>query len=216
MQKDYYQLLEIPYSADIETIKKAYRNMAMRFHPDKNSNPEAQAIFHQVKKAYETLTNEQAKALYDLNLLIEKPGTSSKKDFKTAEDLVAVTLQIQAQLKHIERKNIQQELLYHYMLFLQHRESNHFLLHQASQQTINTFVHNAIFINSHLLPIFQIGAFQSLGEVAELCTDEKLKDLCKKHLEEAIRQERLRKQLPYWMMLCAIIICVLIYWMAKV
>ncbi|HEY8398948.1 MAG TPA: J domain-containing protein [Flavihumibacter sp.] len=56
--KDYYQLLEIPRNATEKEIKAAWRKMAMRYHPDKNTgNPIAIQYFRDVQEAYEVLSN---------------------------------------------------------------------------------------------------------------------------------------------------------------
>ncbi|MDB5231247.1 MAG: Chaperone protein dnaJ [Chitinophagaceae bacterium] len=56
--KDYYEILKIPRNASPETIKKAFRKLAHEFHPDKNPNNPATALFFsQVVEAYEILSN---------------------------------------------------------------------------------------------------------------------------------------------------------------
>lgn len=55
MNKDYYKILEINRYAEPSDIKKAYRILAMRYHPDKNNKPEAHEIFIRVTEAYEIL-----------------------------------------------------------------------------------------------------------------------------------------------------------------
>jgi translocation protein SEC63 len=56
---DPYEILNIEENAPIEKIKKAYRKLALLYHPDRNQdNPEAAAKFIMISKAYECLTNE--------------------------------------------------------------------------------------------------------------------------------------------------------------
>ncbi|MGB5918751.1 molecular chaperone DnaJ [Arcobacter sp.] len=63
---DYYELLEVTKSADKSTIKKAYRQMAMKYHPDKNpDDKEAEEKFKAINEAYQVLSDEEKKALYD-------------------------------------------------------------------------------------------------------------------------------------------------------
>ncbi|PWU19226.1 MAG: molecular chaperone DnaJ [Bdellovibrio sp.] len=66
MPRDYYEILGVSRTADADTIKKAYRKMAMQFHPDKNpGNKEAEEMFKEAAAAYEVLSDPQKKAHYD-------------------------------------------------------------------------------------------------------------------------------------------------------
>jgi curved DNA-binding protein len=63
--KDYYSILEVPRDADAEAIKKAYRRLARKYHPDVSKEPEAEARFKELGEAYETLKDEEKRAAYD-------------------------------------------------------------------------------------------------------------------------------------------------------
>ncbi len=65
-KRDYYEILEISKNATPEEIKKAYRKMALKFHPDKNPNdPEAENKFKESAEAYEVLSNPEKRQRYD-------------------------------------------------------------------------------------------------------------------------------------------------------
>jgi molecular chaperone DnaJ len=64
--KDYYQILGVPREADDEAIKKAYRDLAKKHHPDHNQDDEdAEEKFKEVNEAYEALSNPQKRQEYD-------------------------------------------------------------------------------------------------------------------------------------------------------
>lgn len=66
MSKDYYQILGVGRDASPDEIKKAYRKLAVQYHPDKNpDNKEAEEKFKEVNEAYETLSDEGKKRNYD-------------------------------------------------------------------------------------------------------------------------------------------------------
>mgnify|MGYP003337613264 CR=1 FL=1 len=54
-KRDYYEILGVSKSSTQEEIKKAYRQVAMKFHPDKNKDPDAREKFEQIQSAYEYL-----------------------------------------------------------------------------------------------------------------------------------------------------------------
>ena len=65
-KRDYYDVLGINRNASTEEVKKAYRTLAMKYHPDRNpDNQEAEHAFKEVGEAYEILKDEQKRATYD-------------------------------------------------------------------------------------------------------------------------------------------------------
>lgn len=65
MAKDFYKILGIPKTATDDEIKKAYRKLALRYHPDKNKAPNAEEKFKEVAEAYEVLSDKNKRELYD-------------------------------------------------------------------------------------------------------------------------------------------------------
>ena len=65
-KRDYYEVLGVSKTADAEEIKKAYRKLALEFHPDKNpGDSEAEEKFKEATEAYEVLKDDQRRAQYD-------------------------------------------------------------------------------------------------------------------------------------------------------
>ncbi|VDK41680.1 unnamed protein product [Anisakis simplex] len=65
MGKDYYKVLGIAKGAAEDDIRKAYRKMALKFHPDKNKDPGAEAKFKEVAEAYDVLSDPKKREIYD-------------------------------------------------------------------------------------------------------------------------------------------------------
>lgn len=65
-KKDFYSVLNVSRSASADEIKKAYRKMAMKYHPDKNpGDKKAEETFKQMSEAYEVLSDEKKREMYD-------------------------------------------------------------------------------------------------------------------------------------------------------
>lgn len=65
-KKDYYEVLGVNRDASEDDLKKSYRKLAMKWHPDRNpDNPKAEEHFKEAKEAYEVLTDVQKRAAYD-------------------------------------------------------------------------------------------------------------------------------------------------------
>ena len=65
MGKDYYKILGLSRSATEEDVKKAYRKMALKFHPDKNKSPGAEEKFKEIAEAYDVLSDKKKREIYD-------------------------------------------------------------------------------------------------------------------------------------------------------
>lgn len=65
-KEDYYQLLGVPKNASDADIKKSFRRLAMKYHPDRNAdNPEAEEQFKKIKEAHDVLSDPKKRAAYD-------------------------------------------------------------------------------------------------------------------------------------------------------
>lgn len=62
---EYYQLLGLSRDASPDEVKKAYRKLAMQYHPDRNREPDAEAKFKEIAEAYEVLSDADKRAAYD-------------------------------------------------------------------------------------------------------------------------------------------------------
>jgi DnaJ-class molecular chaperone len=65
MGKDFYKILGVAKTANDDEIKKAYRKLALKYHPDKNKAPGAEEKFKEVAEAYEILSDKKKRDIYD-------------------------------------------------------------------------------------------------------------------------------------------------------
>src|ERR687885_1629240 len=64
-KRDYYEVLGVGRSANEDEIKKAYRKLALQFHPDRNKAPEATERFKEATEAYQVLSDAEKRSAYD-------------------------------------------------------------------------------------------------------------------------------------------------------
>ncbi len=81
-KRDYYEVLGVDRNADASTIKKAFRRLAQKYHPDVNSSPEAEERFKEINEAYQVLSDDQKRAAYDrFGHAATGPGGAGFNDF---------------------------------------------------------------------------------------------------------------------------------------
>lgn len=86
MFKDYYKILEIKQSASKEEIKSAYRKMALKWHPDKNTQRDTTKEMQDVNEAYHILYDDIKRKRYDLeyNIFVNSHSQNKQNDKKTS------------------------------------------------------------------------------------------------------------------------------------
>lgn len=83
MLPDYYKIFGLSKSATKEEIKKRYRELAKKYHPDVNKSPDATAKMQEIQEAYYILSDEEAKIRYDIQY--DRIYGSQKQEFKSEE-----------------------------------------------------------------------------------------------------------------------------------
>jgi hypothetical protein len=97
MTKDYYSILNISNNSTKEEIIKSFRELAKKYHPDKNSSPNASDKFREIFEAYEILKNDEKRKVYDqywnakYKRKEEKPQTDFEPEFKEQREYAKQT-----------------------------------------------------------------------------------------------------------------------------
>ena len=84
--KNYYKILEIETNANLITIKKAYRMLALKYHPDKNTTENAAQMFIEITEAYEVLRNSASRKEYDALFEAFSKNTTNDKQTKKEQN----------------------------------------------------------------------------------------------------------------------------------
>jgi curved DNA-binding protein CbpA len=118
--KDYFQILDLPPSATITDIKKAYRKMAHQLHPDKNpGDAYAANQFAEIKEAYEVLTNPAKKEYYLQQRWYEQSiGKKTKQAIITPASMVQLCVELDRHVARLDTFRMDKEGLRDYILAL--------------------------------------------------------------------------------------------------
>lgn len=73
-KRDYYEILGVSRNASQEEIKRAYRQLARKYHPDVSTEPDAEARFKEINEAYQVLSDPEKRAIYDRFGTVGPPG----------------------------------------------------------------------------------------------------------------------------------------------
>jgi molecular chaperone DnaJ len=76
--RDYYEVLGVPRDADEKTIKNVFRQLALKYHPDRNKEPGAEDKIKEIAEAYAVLCDPEKRAAYDSGGMVGVAGFSSE------------------------------------------------------------------------------------------------------------------------------------------
>lgn len=89
-KRDYYEVLEVERSAAADEIKKAFRKLAFKYHPDRNKEPDAEEKFKEISEAYAILSDDTKKAQYDRFGHAGISGSYSQEDIFRGADFSSI------------------------------------------------------------------------------------------------------------------------------
>jgi curved DNA-binding protein CbpA len=135
--KDYYTILQLPPSASVDEVKKAYRRLAHQYHPDKKGeDPYAAAQFTEIKEAYEILTNRIKKDHYlQQRWYAQSIGKRVTQTFITPESILKLALELDKYSSTLDMHRMDKDGLYHYICDI---------VSDENIRKLNTFKENGI------------------------------------------------------------------------
>lgn len=209
--KDYYGLLEIETSATLQEIKKAYRKLALRYHPDKNQNdPYATAQFAAIKEAYEVLTHPSKKEYYlQQRWYNQSAGIRKTQDVITPVTVLKQSLELDKYVSTLDVFRLDKEGLKQYVLDLLPGSTIEELKKFNETETIREIVSTILRILHPLPKFFTNEITTRLSRLAE--RDEKADQLVAEFIRKTERKNRLEKYSLILIITVTIILCGLIY-----
>jgi len=209
--KDYYAILELPPSATVLEIKKAYRRLAHQLHPDKNANDAGQ--FAEIKEAYEVLTNPAKKEYYLQHRWYQQ--SLGKRKFQTVftpVNLLQQILELERFASRLDAYRLDREGLFNYVMDLVPddviNKLNKFREVQVNQQIIHG-----------LLKSTQHFTLLQLNELGQQVRKIEPKEFANEQVELTITR---KKKGHYWdrsriwiVITAVILLCIVIFLAAK-
>jgi curved DNA-binding protein CbpA len=210
--KDYYKILGVPPSATATEIKKAYRVLAFKYHPDKNpDSPYAEAQFKEIQEAYAIVSVTSKRQAYDDERWFSGMGSKTRyQEAVTPSWLLNVSLELNASLATMDTHRISHRALQAYILLI--LEDAHLgVLLQHSEQEVNSRIIAELLKASEKLEVRYLSDIErKLVILAD--KDETMLLAIEEHMDVRIKRARWEKLLPYMVIIITMLLCMLMYW----
>lgn len=209
--KDYYKILGVNPTATAQEIKKAYRALAFKYHPDKNpENSLSEAQFKEIQEAYSVLSQIDKRAKYDdERWLMGMGGKTQYKEAVTPQWLKNIAAELNASLATMDTYRMSQRALQAYILLIL-SDAHLGVLQQYNDAETNVAIIAEIIKATKRLEI------KYLDEIANrliiLANDnDNVREAIDNHVSERTRFDRQQRSLPFVVILITIALCLLMY-----
>ena len=213
--KDYYKILGIKPSATIAEIKKAYRALAFKYHPDKNpDNSFSEAHFKEIQEAYATLSDSYKRDAYDDERWLSGMSSKTKQQEEiTPKWLLNICSQLNTSLAAIDTHRMSQGALQAYILLIL-TDAHLGILQHYNDKEINNSIITQILKATHKLKAIYLDEIEK-RLVILAAGDAEMLQAIEEHVDERMRKARQEKLLPYFIILITLALCMLMYYYGK-
>ncbi|MDZ4810547.1 MAG: J domain-containing protein [Bacteroidota bacterium] len=211
--KDYYSILQLEPSATLPEIKKAYRKLALQYHPDKNQNdPYSSAQFTEIKEAYEILTNPAKKEYYlQQRWYNQSVGKRKSQDVITPVTILKQALELEKYVFALDTFRMDKEGLKEYILGLLPDSAIDQLKKFNEPETIRQII---ITIIKAMNPLPQAYTGTVITQLEKLSSGDKLARSALTIFTKKIAKKSRREKYSLIIIIAATIILCLLIWLA--
>ncbi|HEX8335050.1 MAG TPA: DnaJ domain-containing protein [Segetibacter sp.] len=210
--KDYYKILNVSSTASQADIKKSYRKLAMKYHPDKNLDDKlSETKFKEIQEAYHVLSDSKRRQQYNFKKYDEKHGLNKKpsSDASTPQGILQKSIQLRKKVISMDPHRIDRDTLYG-KIQLVLSVHNQTILKTSNDQTTNRLIIEELLNASE--PLQYKHAKQVCTQLAAIAATDQT-------LQEKIHDFRKNQQLKdYWnryhivaAIIAAALFCLLIF-----
>lgn len=213
--KDYYKILEIPHTATTEEVKKAYRKMAFKYHPDTNKQDAfAESYFIDVQEAYAVLSNDEARRKYDNELwLAGMTIRALEHTIVTPDWILKESIKLYNHMATVDVYRMNHKALYEYLEQLLN-ERHMSTLTNGNEPAVNEGIVNMILDSTKGLKyLFFNPLSQKLSDLSAGNTELLARVQAKRKAK--YREAQWEKSMPYLVVLLSLLIVLCMYFWAK-
>jgi len=213
--KDYYKILEIPHTATVEEVKKAYRRMAFKYHPDTNKQDAfAESYFIDAQEAYAVLSNDEARRKYDNELWLMGMTTRAREYRVVTPDwILKESIKLYNHMATVDVYRMNHKALYEYLEQLLN-EGHMATLTNGEEASVNEGIVNMILDSTKGLKYMY---FQPLAVKLERLSagNDELLGRVRARLRSKAIEAQWEKSMPYLVVLVTLLIVLAMYFWAK-
>jgi molecular chaperone DnaJ len=209
--KDYYKTLGVKPSAAMPDIKKAYRTLAVKYHPDKNpDNVWSEAQFKEVNEAYSVLGNSTKRAKYDDDRWLAGMGSkTSYNDAVTPQWLKNVCIELNNSLAKMDTYRMSQRTLQAYILLILEDAHLGILIQEDDTKTNNAIINELLKATAKLELKYLDAILKPLRVIAGNNAD--AHQQIETYAASRLRDEQRSRMFPYVVLLVTLALCVFMY-----
>lgn len=209
--KDYYKILGISPSATIAEIKKAYRALAFKYHPDKNpENSLSEAHFKEIQEAYATLSDTYKRDAYDDERWLSGMSNKTRQQEEiTPRWLLNICIQLNASIATMDTHRMSQNALQAYILLIL-TDAHLGILQHHNDKEINNAIITEVLKATHKLKAAYLDEIEK-RLIIIAAGDQEMLQAIDEHVDNRVRAARREQLLPFIVLAVTLALCVFMY-----
>jgi curved DNA-binding protein CbpA len=212
--KDYYKLLKIAHSADLNTIKKAYRQLAMQYHPDKHGNNQSTHFyFQEIQEAYEVLSSPEKRENYHYQIWLEKAQGHELDTALSADQIIQLFIHTERTIHETDSFRRNNEQLTEILVSLYSNTRLELIAETNDKSLETTTLQLAMQSSSSLSSDAQFKMIHQLNPI--LKKNPQMHETWMKQVNTSMRKEKIEKFKVPIVILTTILLCLAILLLSK-